>query len=218
MRVEGIHTTWCCPVPRRDRLRQCCHHLSAIQPSARCLTPWFRWTRTLLAVLGRYPSYATRTPRVGFWRGGPYLNPHHIRGLTMPEPFFVALTLTLPRTVLVTEYLIKRSQSANNAQSFSTFGKLCPSKKSSHKESGVLCRTYRMPRTWAVHLRAVLRWILHKHGLKIWTALNWLSTGSNDGFGEHDVELSSSLRRGIPANHIHHLIFETETRYMFCVV
>jgi hypothetical protein len=55
MRVEGIHTTGCCPVPRRDRLRHCCHHLSTMQPSARCLTPWLRWTRALFAVLGRYP-------------------------------------------------------------------------------------------------------------------------------------------------------------------
>jgi hypothetical protein len=54
--VVGIHTTGCCPVPRRDRLRHCCHHLSAMQP---CLTPWLRWTRALFAVLGRY----TPTPR-----------------------------------------------------------------------------------------------------------------------------------------------------------
>jgi hypothetical protein len=53
MRVEGIHTTGCCPVPWRDRLWHFCHHLSAVQPSARCLTPWLRWTRALFAVLGR---------------------------------------------------------------------------------------------------------------------------------------------------------------------
>jgi hypothetical protein len=54
-RVESVHTTGCCPVPRRDRLRHCYHHLSVMQPSARCLTPWLQWTRTLFAVLGRYP-------------------------------------------------------------------------------------------------------------------------------------------------------------------
>jgi hypothetical protein len=68
VRVEGMLTTGCCPVSLRDRLRHCYHHLSAMQPSARCLTPWLRWTRGLFAVLGCYPS-ATRTPRVGFWRG-----------------------------------------------------------------------------------------------------------------------------------------------------
>jgi hypothetical protein len=51
MGVEGIHTTGCCPVSRTDRLRHCYHHLSALQPSARCLTPWLRWTRALFAVL-----------------------------------------------------------------------------------------------------------------------------------------------------------------------
>jgi hypothetical protein len=53
VRVEGILTAGCCPVPRRDRLRHCCHHLSAMQPSARRLTPWVRWTRALSAVRGR---------------------------------------------------------------------------------------------------------------------------------------------------------------------
>jgi len=56
MRVEGIHTTGCCPVPRRDRLRHCYHHLSAMQSSARCLTPWLQWTIALFAVSGRYLS------------------------------------------------------------------------------------------------------------------------------------------------------------------
>jgi hypothetical protein len=55
MRVEGVHTAGCCPLPWRDRLRHCYYHLSAMQPSARCLTPWLRWARTLFAVLGRYP-------------------------------------------------------------------------------------------------------------------------------------------------------------------
>jgi hypothetical protein len=41
----ALHTT----VPWRDRLRHCCHHLSASQPSARCLTPWLWWTRALFA-------------------------------------------------------------------------------------------------------------------------------------------------------------------------
>jgi hypothetical protein len=47
MRVEGIHTTGCCPVPRRDRLRHCYHYLSVMQSSARCVTPWLG-PRTLL--------------------------------------------------------------------------------------------------------------------------------------------------------------------------
>jgi hypothetical protein len=55
IRVEGIHTTGCCPVHRRDRLRYWYHHLSAIQPSARRLTLWLRWTAALFAVLRRYP-------------------------------------------------------------------------------------------------------------------------------------------------------------------
>jgi hypothetical protein len=59
--VEGIHMTGCCPVPRRDRLRHCYHYLSAMQPSARCLTPWLQWTRALFAVLGRY-----HPPRRGY--------------------------------------------------------------------------------------------------------------------------------------------------------
>jgi len=54
MRVEDIHTTGCCPVPRRDRLRHCYHHLSAMQFSVRCLTPWLRWTTALFVVLRRY--------------------------------------------------------------------------------------------------------------------------------------------------------------------
>jgi hypothetical protein len=33
MRVEGVHMTGCCPVPRRDRLRHCCHHLSTMLPN-----------------------------------------------------------------------------------------------------------------------------------------------------------------------------------------
>jgi hypothetical protein len=45
MRVKGVHTTGCCPVPRRDLLRHCCHHLSAVQPSARCLTPWYDYLK-----------------------------------------------------------------------------------------------------------------------------------------------------------------------------
>jgi hypothetical protein len=53
--VEGIHNEVCCPKPQRDRLPHCCHHLSAMQPSARCLTPWLRWIRALFVVLGRCP-------------------------------------------------------------------------------------------------------------------------------------------------------------------
>jgi hypothetical protein len=67
VRVEDMHNTGCCPVPRRDRLQ---HNLSAMQPSTRCLTPWLRWTRALFAVLGRHPPSATRTPRVNFFLGG----------------------------------------------------------------------------------------------------------------------------------------------------
>ena len=40
IRVEGINTTGCCLVPRGDRLGHCLYHPSAMQPSARCLTPW----------------------------------------------------------------------------------------------------------------------------------------------------------------------------------
>jgi hypothetical protein len=39
MREEGVHTTGCCPVPRRDHLRHCCHHLSATQLSAQYFIP-----------------------------------------------------------------------------------------------------------------------------------------------------------------------------------
>jgi hypothetical protein len=35
-------------------LWHCYHHLSAMRPLARCLTPCLRWTRALFAVLGRY--------------------------------------------------------------------------------------------------------------------------------------------------------------------
>jgi hypothetical protein len=53
--VEGIHMMGCCPVPQRDRLGHCYHHLSAMQLSARCLTPWLQWTRALFTVLSSYP-------------------------------------------------------------------------------------------------------------------------------------------------------------------
>jgi hypothetical protein len=36
-------------------LQHCCHHLSAMQPSALCLTPLLQWNKALFAVLGRYP-------------------------------------------------------------------------------------------------------------------------------------------------------------------
>jgi hypothetical protein len=55
MWVEGTHTTGFGLVPRRDRLRPCCHHTSVIQPLARCLTPWLRWTTALFVVLESYP-------------------------------------------------------------------------------------------------------------------------------------------------------------------
>jgi hypothetical protein len=65
MRVEGIHMTGCCPVPQRDCLKCCHHHLSAFgtilhtyafvgQSPVRCPTI--------------FPPSMARTPRVGFWR------------------------------------------------------------------------------------------------------------------------------------------------------
>jgi hypothetical protein len=68
MRVEGIHTTGSWPVPWRDRLWHCYRHLSAMQPSVRCLTPWLQWTRALFTVLTRPPPLATLAHRVRFWR------------------------------------------------------------------------------------------------------------------------------------------------------
>jgi hypothetical protein len=38
------------PVP----WRHCCHHLSAMQPLARCLASWLHWTRALFVILGCY--------------------------------------------------------------------------------------------------------------------------------------------------------------------
>jgi hypothetical protein len=66
--AEDIHTTGCCPVPRRDRLRHCYLHLSAMQPSARCLAPCLQWTSALFAVLGRYPP--PQRGRLGLNFGG----------------------------------------------------------------------------------------------------------------------------------------------------
>jgi hypothetical protein len=57
MWVEGKHTTGCCPVLRRDLLRHCYHHLIAMQPSARCHTPWLRRTTALSAVPRLYPLH-----------------------------------------------------------------------------------------------------------------------------------------------------------------
>jgi hypothetical protein len=39
-------------VPQTDGLRHCCHHLSAVQPSAQFLTFCLPWTRALFAMLG----------------------------------------------------------------------------------------------------------------------------------------------------------------------
>jgi hypothetical protein len=67
MEVEGILTTGRCPVPGRDRLRHCCHHLSAMQPSARCRTPWLRWTVLVRCPLRDEDSGGTGTltvPRI----------------------------------------------------------------------------------------------------------------------------------------------------------
>jgi hypothetical protein len=66
MWVKGIHITWCCPVPWRDCLWHCCQHLGAMQPSAKCCTPWLQWTRAMFVILGRYPSAAS-TPGFGVW-------------------------------------------------------------------------------------------------------------------------------------------------------
>jgi hypothetical protein len=79
--VEGVHTTGCCPVPRGDRLRHCCHHLSDTQFPARCSTPWLRWTTALFAVLGRYPLRDEDTK--GWYLGGARYMPclpwlHHL--------------------------------------------------------------------------------------------------------------------------------------------
>jgi hypothetical protein len=54
IRVQGLHTMGRCPVSWRDSLWHCCHHLSAMQPSAWCLTPWLRWTRALFAIIVHY--------------------------------------------------------------------------------------------------------------------------------------------------------------------
>jgi hypothetical protein len=51
IRVEGIHTRGCCPAPRRDHLRRCCHYLSVIK----WLTSWLLWVGALFAVLRRCP-------------------------------------------------------------------------------------------------------------------------------------------------------------------
>jgi hypothetical protein len=58
--------------PPRDLLRHCCHHLSAMQPSARCLTPWLRWPRALFAALGLYRP--PRRGRLGLGFGGVQVN------------------------------------------------------------------------------------------------------------------------------------------------
>jgi hypothetical protein len=75
MRVEDIHTTGCCPVPRRDRLWHY-HLLIAMQPSARCLAPWLRGSDPVCSprTLHPPPPPMTRTPRVGFWRGASALS------------------------------------------------------------------------------------------------------------------------------------------------
>jgi hypothetical protein len=55
MRVKGIHAMGCFSVLRRVRLWRCYHHLSATQPSARCLSPWFRWTQSSVCRLRTLP-------------------------------------------------------------------------------------------------------------------------------------------------------------------
>jgi hypothetical protein len=48
-------------------LRHCDHHLSAMQPLARCLTPWLRWTRApLFAALGLPPPSRRGRPELDF--------------------------------------------------------------------------------------------------------------------------------------------------------
>jgi hypothetical protein len=68
MPVECIHTTGCCPVPRRDHLRHCyppqCHAAFGTMPHILASvnhSPVCR-PRTL-------PSSAMRTPMFGFWTG-----------------------------------------------------------------------------------------------------------------------------------------------------
>jgi hypothetical protein len=53
MLVEGIHTTGATQCPKGIICDT--SPLSAIRPSARCLTPLLQWTRALFTVLGRYP-------------------------------------------------------------------------------------------------------------------------------------------------------------------
>jgi hypothetical protein len=66
----GLHTTGCCPVPRRDRLPHCYHRLSAMQISERCLTPWLLWTRRMFAVIEHYPP--PRRGQLGLDFGGDF--------------------------------------------------------------------------------------------------------------------------------------------------
>jgi hypothetical protein len=68
LEVQGIHTMGFCPVSQRNCLWQCYHHLSAMQPSAQCLTPWLPWTTAVFHPRTLPPS-GTRMPRVKFWRG-----------------------------------------------------------------------------------------------------------------------------------------------------
>jgi hypothetical protein len=70
MGVVGIHTMGCCPVPRRD------HLFTTLLSPPQCHVAFGTMPHTLATVEQRpvccprtlSPS-ATRTPRVGFWRG-----------------------------------------------------------------------------------------------------------------------------------------------------
>ena len=52
-RTEGLHTMGCRLVPQGDRLRHCYHYPITMQPSARYLPPWLRYTRARFASVCR---------------------------------------------------------------------------------------------------------------------------------------------------------------------
>jgi hypothetical protein len=67
MRVEDIHTTGCCPVPRRDLLRHCYHHLIAVVFLHGASHLGFGGPEPCL--LSRTFLSARKTPMVGFGVG-----------------------------------------------------------------------------------------------------------------------------------------------------
>jgi hypothetical protein len=48
--------------------------LSAMQPLAQCLTPWFRLTASPFAILLYVTPLSDMDAAVGFWRGAHYIN------------------------------------------------------------------------------------------------------------------------------------------------